>query len=418
MSLQGSSYKTNSFQPSLSVAQIQQRFNWTKSFWVFWNAAKQFKQNTKVMLVHMDEKWFFAIAVRKNNKHVPALAVCPAPNTVQHKSHIEKVMGLCTTGFLPFNNDIEKGGVSIKIDFERAGRMEKATRDTYRRVYDENGKYTMPQIPQNQLRKKGEYYFRPLEVTGSNCGDTKTPKFSLKQYFSNSLFPKLERAVQVASQQNDNAKVLVRFQWDGAGPHVNKELTTYLDSEFTSRGWMFVPQPSQSPLTNTKDACIFPALSRRVTAAQGLSKGSLALASDEIWKYASDAFHHLPLETIARAYATHHQIVNAIYQDCGRDDFTRDKKALHVGSRLHFLPHHEGQSSVPNGVFSIESLDTIAHDEIEKRKLRYDTPDVTALEPEKWLNQQELAVIAEHLPIDSAVYSDYENAILHLHNTL
>ena len=83
------------------------------------------------MLVHMDEKWFFAIAVRKNNKHVPALAVCPAPNTVQHKSRIEKVMGLCTTGFLPFNNDIEKGGVLIKIDFERAGRIEKATRDTY-----------------------------------------------------------------------------------------------------------------------------------------------------------------------------------------------------------------------------------------------------------------------------------------------
>ena len=86
-----------------------------------------------------------------------------------------------------------------------------------------------------------------------------------------------------------------------------------------------------------------------------------------------------------------------------------------VDPSLQFL---QGQSSVPNGVFSIESLDTIAHDEIEKRKLRYDTPDVTALEPEKWLNQQELAVIAEHLPIDSAVYSDYENAILHLHNTL
>ena len=63
MGLEGSCYKINSFQPSLSEAHKQKRYQWSKAFWVFWNAAKVFKKNKKVMLTHMDEKWFYAVVV-------------------------------------------------------------------------------------------------------------------------------------------------------------------------------------------------------------------------------------------------------------------------------------------------------------------------------------------------------------------
>ena len=102
-----------------------------------------------------------------------------------------------------------------------------------------------------------------------------------------------------------------------------------------------MPQPSQSPILNTKDACIFPALSKRVTEAQGIAKGSVALEGEEIWQFAKQAFDNLPDNVIAKSYALHHQFVNAIFRDKGGDDFTREKNALHVGSRRHFLPYHD-----------------------------------------------------------------------------
>ena len=157
------------------------------------------------------------------------------------------------------------------------------------------------------------------------------------------------------------------------GLYVHKQLTAYLDSEFTSRSWMFVLQPPQSPITNIKDACIFPALSKQVTAAQGILKGSLSLDADEIWKYAHTAFNNFPLDVIARSYANHHQIVNAIFHDEGRDDFTRAKNALHVSMFL----------------------------------------------LEEFLNPHEIPVIAEHVSLDSEVFPLYENAIEQaLHATL
>ena len=170
------------------------------------------------MLAHMDEKWFYAIVVRQNNKYVPYLCVEPAPNTVHHKSHVAKVMCLCTTAFLPFKNDITSGGTAKRVDFERVGRMQKAKKDTYRRVYDDDGNYTMPKIPDNQLRVKGREYFTPMEVTGASEGTNKDPKFSLKKYFETQLLPRLEDTAQQFSAENNNSQVLVRFQWDGAGP--------------------------------------------------------------------------------------------------------------------------------------------------------------------------------------------------------
>jgi hypothetical protein len=49
----------------------------------------------------MDEKWFFAIVVRKHNKSVPFLGVLPVHHAVHHKSHIDKLMVIDRYNGLP-----------------------------------------------------------------------------------------------------------------------------------------------------------------------------------------------------------------------------------------------------------------------------------------------------------------------------
>lgn len=71
--------------------------------------------------------------------------------------------------------------------------------------------YHYPQIPENILRKQGEYYFKSYDLTGSKEGTSRKPKISL------------------------NA----------------------MNEIFDEKGWLLFNQPSQSPVTNVHDACIF-----------------------------------------------------------------------------------------------------------------------------------------------------------------
>jgi hypothetical protein len=56
--------------------------------------------------------------------------------------------------------------------------MQKAKKDSYKRVYQEDGTYHYPKIPENKLRMKGEMYFESMEITGSNEGTATDPKLS------------------------------------------------------------------------------------------------------------------------------------------------------------------------------------------------------------------------------------------------
>ena len=53
-----------------------------------------FDKKANVLLVHNDEKWFYAIIVRVNNKYIPYLVFKPDKNMTHHKSHDAKVMCL------------------------------------------------------------------------------------------------------------------------------------------------------------------------------------------------------------------------------------------------------------------------------------------------------------------------------------
>jgi hypothetical protein len=400
MSLPNSTYRTTRMHPKLDQSCKFRRYQWTIGFWIFWESAKHFN-SVAVLLVHMDEKWFYAIVVRTNNKFVPALGCVPTEHAIHHQSHIYTVMVIASTAFLPHNNDIESGGIGFKISFERVGQMIPASRTTYRRQYKPEGGWHHPPLEENILRRKGEPIFKPMEITGSKEGMPGKEKYSLlTNFFRKIELPKLDQ-VCAKIESDIGKRIVVRYQMDGAGPHRDTRLNRELNAEFDKRGWMHKFQPSNSPLTNVKDASLFPALSKRVTALQGLSKGSLALEGEELFKLASEAWDKLPCSTIARAYASLHQIVNAINECKGGDDFVRTPGGIHCGVRQAFVPYYANENSTePSGVELLTTESDGVDDVLATSGLKYRTPDVAEYcdDYHKFLSAQELEVLRKHLP--------------------
>ena len=55
--------------PSLDSAAKLRRLVWCHSFWLFWHSVKYIPIEKAIMiLVHMDEKWFYAVRTRCNTK--------------------------------------------------------------------------------------------------------------------------------------------------------------------------------------------------------------------------------------------------------------------------------------------------------------------------------------------------------------
>ena len=126
----------------------------------------------------MDEKWFHVIRTRKNNKVLTSIGLEPAEYYAQHKSYIGKCMYVVVTAFAPHDNDFTKGGIVIPVACVRVGKEVEAKKDSFKRVYREDGTWHHPQIPANRLRKKYDKYFKSLEITGSSEGTEKNPKCS------------------------------------------------------------------------------------------------------------------------------------------------------------------------------------------------------------------------------------------------
>ena len=74
-------------------------------------------------------------------------------------------MYIVLTAFFPKNNDITQGGITKMVSLVCVERMVKATKDSYKRVYKDDGSYYYPKIPANKLQSKGEEYFQGCEIT-------------------------------------------------------------------------------------------------------------------------------------------------------------------------------------------------------------------------------------------------------------
>lgn len=77
MGLPDSQYTKTMLLPFLTTGNKQLRYAWARQFWVFWESAKTFHASVQVALVHMDEKWFWAVVVRRNLKYIPFFGCSP-----------------------------------------------------------------------------------------------------------------------------------------------------------------------------------------------------------------------------------------------------------------------------------------------------------------------------------------------------
>jgi hypothetical protein len=176
-----------------------------------------------------------------------------------------------------------------------------------------------------------------MEITGSNRGTKKKPKYALTEFFADKLVQLESLAQQMETLTGK--RVVVRYQMDGAGPHRDKRLLWYLNGALEAKGWHLKFQPPNSPITNVKDACIFPSLSKRITAEQGLSNGGRVFTPGQLWAAVQKAWKEFPLDVIGRSYVMHHQVVNAIVDCKGGDGFLRAKSYFHANIR-EVLRHH------------------------------------------------------------------------------
>ena len=103
--------------PSLDSQAMARRVAWAHSFWLFWYSARLVKSEKALfVLVHMDEKWFYAVRTRSNCKVLTSIGLEQADYRAHHKNHIGKEMYIVVTAYvLRDGNDITKGGTAIPV---------------------------------------------------------------------------------------------------------------------------------------------------------------------------------------------------------------------------------------------------------------------------------------------------------------
>ena len=86
------------------------------------------------------------------------------------------------------------------------------------------------------LRRKGDVYFVDCNVTGSNEGTAKDPKFSLLQYFKHAVFPEIESLTSVGGTWYGYTPVI---QGDNAGPHCDFKFKRFVEDHCRAKGWLW-----------------------------------------------------------------------------------------------------------------------------------------------------------------------------------
>jgi hypothetical protein len=152
--------------------------------------------NTKILWVHLDEKWFHGIVPRTNAKACPELGIAKTSHSAHHKKHIAKVMAHCCVGYL-FDGDVENGGEGFLISCDRCASFsfKLPLRNSYHSSRDEvTGKI---KFKGNAVKHtKGVPYLVDCAVTGSDVGTATKPCFSLKQLGMYTLIPAIVQLVQ------------------------------------------------------------------------------------------------------------------------------------------------------------------------------------------------------------------------------
>ena len=118
----------------------------------------------------------------------------------------------------------------------------------------------------------------------------------------------------------------MRYTIDNAPGHIDAPFWDLLMKWFNEQGWVVRRQPPNSPMINVHDAALFPSLSKTVSKNQAFKYQSRHMRGNELWETCLESWKKMKLEKIARAFALHHQIINAIYYYEGSNNYLYEKK--------------------------------------------------------------------------------------------
>ena len=265
----------------------------------------------KVLWVVSDEKWWHALVSRPNAKACAELGVTKRSFSVHHKSHIGKVMGHATVGYL-FQDNPENGGEGFSIGLHRCqGWKTPLTGVRHASRDPETGRVRYRGNPIKHRR--GEPYLADCNVTGSDQGTATDPKFSLKHLWEHALLPSLDALTAEGAPAHG---AIVVFQEDNAGPHNDATYRGYLQTEFERRGWVVELQAPQGPYTNVLDLSIFPMVSKRHSEKTQLYNTTEA-TKEVVWKVAETVWSSTSSADIARSFVHAYRIMRHIIAEDG-----------------------------------------------------------------------------------------------------
>ena len=100
LSLEGYRRQKTRLLPALDYMAKLRRVIWAETLWIFWKCMCYINSDDIILvLVHMDEKWYFSIKRRTNQKVITSEGCLPKHFNVHHKLHIGKEMYIVCTAF-------------------------------------------------------------------------------------------------------------------------------------------------------------------------------------------------------------------------------------------------------------------------------------------------------------------------------
>ena len=94
----------------------------------------------------MDERWVSAVSTKCHIK-ILTTNYDARYHTAFHKNYMDQVMFIVVNGFIPKDNDIlGNGGRCVKVSCVPVGNYVAATKNSYKRVYNDDGSYGYPKI--------------------------------------------------------------------------------------------------------------------------------------------------------------------------------------------------------------------------------------------------------------------------------
>jgi hypothetical protein len=297
--------------PLLTTAQKSKQYLFACHLRNYWGIPVH--QRKKILWIHYDEKWFWGLVARNNAKMCDELGLLRKYKYAYHKNFINKVMVLAITGYA-FEGDIEEGGHGVKIALVRiqAARVAKKSQRASSRDDDGNLRYDGAFV-----RQKGDVYMVEANVTGSDCGTSNNPKFSLMALFRDIIHPKLEAITGPGGEYED---YIPCTQADKAGPHQDLTFCKYMDDYYKSKGWYLEPQAAQMPYANNLDLCVFPMMSKRHSILLKEYSNSVAPVN-AIFSAAEQVWLEIPSSSIASGFILSFRIANMVIEHRGDNGF-------------------------------------------------------------------------------------------------